>query len=90
MRTSKILNKKSSFFGLGSLDFLFLSLVYIVSQMIFFPLGLEVLSFVIVILTLLILMPLRLKYRKKLIRDGVFYFFVKFIKRGVLHVRKEV
>ena len=77
---SKTLNIKSNFFGLTLDDLLFLMFFYTIFQMIFSLIGFEVLSIVLTFVLALLLIPIRLKYRRGIIRDYLFYIVHKLVK----------
>ena len=78
--TSKTLNIKSNFFGLTLDDLLFLMSFYTVFQLMFSLIGLEILSIILTFLSALFLIPLRMKYRRGIIKDCLFYFAHKIFK----------
>ena len=82
---SKTLNIKSNFFGLTLDDLLCLMVFYTVFQLLFALIGLEIVSLVLTFLTAFLLVPVRLKYRRGIIRDFLFYFFHKVIKGNLFH-----
>ena len=79
-RPSKTLNIKSNCLGLTLDDLLGLMLFYTVFQLIFAGIGLEILSLILTFFTALFLIPIRLKFRRGIVRDYVFYLFLKFFK----------
>ena len=79
-KPSKTLNIKSNFFGLTLDDLLGLMVFYTVFQLIFSFLGLELVSLILTLLTALFLIPLRLKYRRGIIKDYFFFLLHKFLK----------
>ena len=82
---SKTLNIKSNFFGLTLDDLLCLMVFYTVFQLLFALIGLEIVSLVLTFLTAFLLVPIRLKYRRGIIRDYLFYLFHKIIYGGLFH-----
>ena len=90
MNRSRVLNQQSRFFGLGVLDFLFLSAFYMLSQAFLFPFQFEFLGLLLTLALAVLLVPIRLKYRKKFIRDVVFYTFIRLVRKGFIDVQKEL
>ena len=82
---SKTLNIKSNFFGLTLDDLLCLMVFYTVFQLLFALIGLEIVSLVLTFFTAFLLVPIRLKYRRGIIRDYLFYLFHKIIYGGLFH-----
>ena len=82
---SKTLNIKSNFFGLTLDDLLCLMVFYTVFQLLFVLIGLEIVSLILTFLTAFLLVPIRLKYRRGIIRDYLFYLFHKLIKGNLFH-----
>ncbi len=68
-KPSHTLNIKPNFFGLTLDDLLFLSITYSLLQVLFLSLGLEILAIFFVFLIALFLIPIRLKFRRGIIRD---------------------
>ena len=83
--TSKTLNIKSNFFGLTLDDLLCLMVFYTVFQLLFALIGLEIVSLVLTLFTAFLLVPVRLKYRRGIIRDYLFYLFHKIIYGSLFH-----
>lgn len=82
---SKTLNIKSNCFGLTLDDLLCLMVFYTVFQLIFALMGLEIISLILTFLTALFLIPIRLKYRRGIIRDYLFYVCHKAFKGSLLY-----
>ena len=80
---SKTLNIKSNFFGLTLDDLLGLMVFYTFFQLLFALAGLEIVSIILTFITALFLIPIRLKYRRGVIKD-YFFFLVKRIVKGKL------
>lgn len=81
LQPSRILNEKSGFLGLSVFDLAVLSYLLVAIHSILFPFGLEVVAFLIVGLIGYGLVAVRLRHRKKTIRDFV---RARFLKRGWL------
>ena len=79
-KPSKILNIKSNFLGLSLDDLLGLMVFYTFFQLLFASLGLEILSIILTLFTAIFLIPIRLKYRRGVIKDYAFYLFHKSFK----------
>ena len=79
-KPSKTLNIKSNFLGLTLDDLLGLMFFYTFFQILFSGIGLEILSIVLTFFTALFLIPVRLKFRRGIVRDYIFYLFRKFFK----------
>ena len=91
MKTSRILNEKSGFFGLGVLDLAGLGYFLILTHSIFEKMNLEILSFLITGILTVILIQIRLTQRQKFIRDFLKYYFLpKSLnsKNGIFYVTK--
>lgn len=82
--TSKILNIKSNFFGLTLDDLLGLMVFYTVFQLIFSFMGLEIISIILTFTSAIILIPIRLKYRRGIIIDFFIYIFRKIFKGNLI------
>lgn len=80
---SKTLNIKSNFFGLTLDDLLGLMVFYTFFQLVFSLAGLEIVSIILTFITALLLIPIRLKYRRGIIKD-YFVFLVRRIIKGKL------
>ena len=79
-RPSRILNLKSNFFGLTLDDLLGLMFFYTIFQLLFSFLGLEILSIILTFIIALFLIPIRLKYRRGIIRDYFLFLLQKTFK----------
>ena len=79
-KPSKTLNIKSNFFGLTVDDLLGLMLFYTVFQLLFVFIGLEIVSIILTFITALFLIPIRLKYRRGVIKDYFSYLFHRIVK----------
>ena len=83
---SKTLNIKSNFFGLTlGRSALGLMIFYTFFQLLFALIGLEIVSLILTFFTAFLLVPIRLKYRRGIIRDYLFYLFHKLIKGNLFH-----
>jgi len=83
MKTSRILNDETLIVGLDRNDLMALAFVYFIAQNFFAIWGKEYISVVVTILALATLMNIRLKYRRKIIRDSLRYYYYKFFSGGV-------
>lgn len=91
MKTSRILNEKSGFMGLGVLDLAGLGYFLILAHTIFEKIDLEILSFLFTGILTVILIQIRLTQRPKFIRDLLKYYFLpKSLnsKNGIFYVTK--
>lgn len=77
---SKTLNIKSNFFGLTLDDLLGLMVFYTFFQLVFSLAGLEIVSIILTFITALLLIPIRLKYRRGIIKDYCVFFFKRIVK----------
>ncbi len=82
---SRVLNEKSLLFGLDSLDIVGIAGVMMVSNMMLKPFGKEVLALPLAGCALMFLIPIRMRYRRKIIRD----FFAYLLGPKVVHGRKH-
>ena len=82
-KPSKTLNIKSNFLGLTLDDLLGLMFFYTFFQILFASIGLEILSIILTFFTALFLIPIRLKFRRGIIRD-YFVFLLQKTLKGVL------
>ena len=91
MKTSRILNEKSGFMGLGVLDLAGLGYFLILTHSIFEKMNLELLSFLFAGILTVILIQIRLTQRQKFIRDFLKYYFLPQSlnsKNGIFYVAK--
>lgn len=86
-KTSRILNDDSYFLGLSYTDISGAGIVLLVQILIFKFLGVQnmIWALMITIAGLGFIVPIRLSFRRKIIRDSLKYFF----KNGVIHVSKN-
>ena len=82
-KPSRTLNIKSNFLGLTLDDLLGLMFFYTFFQILFTSIGLEILSIILTFFTALFLIPIRLKFRRGIIRDYFIFLFQKVLK-GIL------
>lgn len=82
-KPSKTLNIKSNFLGLTLDDLLGLMFFYTFFQILFASIGLEILSIILTFFTALFLIPIRLKFRRGIIRD-YFVFLLQKTLKGIL------
>ena len=82
-KPSRTLNIKSNFLGLTLDDLLGLMFFYTVFQILFTSLGLEILSIILTFFTALFLIPIRLKFRRGIIRDYFVFLLQKALKGGL-------
>ena len=77
---SKTLNIKSNFFGLTLDDLLGLMVFYTVFQLLFTLIGLEIISIILTFILALFLVPVRLKYRRGVVKDYFFFLFHRIVQ----------
>ena len=82
-KPSKTLNIKSNCLGLTLDDLLGLMVFYTFFQLLFASIGLEILSIILTSFTALFLIPIRLKYRRGILKDFAAYVFRKSFKGSV-------
>lgn len=91
MKTSRILNEKSGFMGLGALDLAGVGYFLILTHTLFEKINLEIFSFIITGILTVILIQIRLAQRPKFIRDLLKYYFLPkslTSKNGIFYVTK--
>ncbi len=71
---SRVLNDNGSVLGLNIYDLIGSVTVLVITSELFRPVGLEFLSVVIAVLSLVCLIPIRLRYRRKIIRDAIGFY----------------
>lgn len=84
-KTSRILNEAPTYAGLDQNDLL---VTLSGTMLLFFGLstaGLELLTPILAFIWVLFLIPIRLKYRRKFVRDAARFYFVKLFKNGVVY-----
>lgn len=85
---SRILNEPSNFMGLTTADIMGLSVVFMVFQRGLYFFGLEFLAIIITLVAAIILSIIRMRYRRKIIRDSIKYFYYRLILSGFVYVRE--
>jgi len=88
-KPSRILNDDTLGFGLNPSDLIGLGVVFYILQTICFEIGYEGASLFGTLLATVILIHIRLRYRRKIIRDCLRYYYVKVFKGGVFHDPKS-
>lgn len=91
MKTSRILNEKSGFMGLGVLDLAGLGYFLILTHTLFEKMNLEIMSFLITGVLTVLLIQIRLTQRPKFIRDLLKYYILPKAfksKNGFFYVTK--
>ena len=78
-KPSKTLNIKSNFFGLTLDDLLGLMVFYTLFQLLFSLIGFDILSIIVTFFLSLFLIPIRLKFRRGIIKDYFVFLFNKFL-----------
>jgi len=82
-KPSRILNDESFTLGLDRNDIMALAVVFSIGQVIFKAIGFEYLSLFATVTVGLALVGIRLRYRRKIIRDTVKYYYYRLFKGGV-------
>lgn len=85
MRPSRILNDETLFFGLNRNDIIAIGGLFYVYQGVMTIVGYPSVAIFLALISAIGLISIRLKYRKKIIRDVLFYFYIKFLRCGVYH-----
>lgn len=80
---NRMLNTESTVFGLNISDMIFILIVYSLTNSILMLFRLEVLSIFLATICALILIPVRLNFRRRIIRDFCVLLAIKYLKRGV-------
>lgn len=86
-KTSRILNDESFFLGLSYTDISGLGIILLGLILFFKSIGFENMlgALFISLVILCFLIPIRMNFRRKIIRDSLFYFF----RHGVVYVSKN-
>lgn len=84
-RPSRVLNERSVLLGLDFPDLVGLACILIVLQLLLKPFNLEFFALVGTGIATILLMPLRLRFRRKIIRDTI----MRFLGPKVIHVSKR-
>ncbi len=82
-KPSRILNDDTLFFGLDRNDIMALGAVFYGFEFIFRPFGKEYLSLVGTLVASIVMINIRLKFRRKIIRDTFRYFVLKILKGDI-------
>ncbi len=85
-KPSRILNESSQILGLTVTDLIFVMSAYVFFQLILFPFHLEMFALLIAIFLVILLIPIRLKYRRHIIRDFLMSTYHSVFKEGFYHV----
>jgi hypothetical protein len=88
MKPSRILNDEALFFGLGRNDIMTLGGLFYFYQGFMGLVGFPGVGVILTIITAIILITVRMKYRKKIIRDFIFYCWVQVYRCGVYYDSK--
>lgn len=75
---SRVLNDNGSVLGLNIYDLIGSVTVLVITSELLKPFGLEFLSVLVAIFSLILLIPIRLRYRRKIIRDAVRFYIGRF------------
>ena len=85
MKPSRILNDETLFFGLNRNDIISIGGLFYAYQGLMTIIGYPGVAVFLAFATTLGLITIRLKFRKKIIRDVLFYYWIKFYRCGVYH-----
>ena len=89
MKPSRILNDDSLILGLDRNDIMALAITFYFWQVIFMPFGVDYLPLIATIVVAIFLINIRLKYRRKIIRDCLKFYYFKLFRNGVYHDPSE-
>lgn len=81
----KILNKEATIMGLNITDTISIVALYTVLNSIFLRFNFEILALPISLFFSLTLIPIRLNFRRHIIRDYLTRFFIMYFKNGVYY-----
>lgn len=84
---SRILNEPSNVMGLTGSDILGLAVLFMLAQRALYIFGLEVFALLIAVPAGIALAMIRMKYRRKIIRDSLAYFYWKYLLSGFVYVQ---
>lgn len=79
---SRVLNENGILLSLSAMDFVGIGLIYLISQQIFVPLRLELIPLLLMVITVVVVSGVRMKCRKKIIRDTLRYLYFKLLFSG--------
>lgn len=79
----RILNTETTILGLNISDLIFTLLIYSLSNSIFLYMRLEILSIPLALVTGAILVPIRLNFRRRIVRDFIVYKLIEITRNGV-------
>lgn len=88
-RPSRILNEPSSVIGLTGEDILVLAGFFYLSQQFLLMFRLEILSLPLAAIVAVPLCLIRMKYRRKIIRDGIRYYYHRILTSGMVYVSED-
>lgn len=88
-KPSRILNDDTLVFGLDRNDLMGLAFMFYVFQIAFRSLQKDYVALFATLIATVILINIRLKFRKKIIRDFVKFLLAKILKRGVYNDPKD-
>ena len=84
---SRILNEPSNFMGLTTTDIMGLSVIFLIFQKFLYIFRLEFLAIIVTLVVAVILSIVRMRFRRKIIRDSFKYFYFKWILSGFIYVQ---
>ena len=82
---SRILNDDSLVLGLDRNDIMGIAGVFYSFQIVFRPLSKEYLSLLATLIFAVLIINIRLKYRRKIIRDALYFYFTRYFKGGLYY-----
>lgn len=85
---SRTINEGSQVIGLNGTDLMGLGGLFLILQQVFVPWELEWLPLILTAIVSGIVISIRLKFRRKILRDMSKYFLIKWMKGGYFFVRR--
>ena len=86
---SRVLNEAPNILGLNLNDMASISIIYLISLLTLNMFQLEVFSGLVAIVCALMLIPIRIKYRRHILRDYFLYLRIKLLNFGVYYDPKN-
>ena len=85
---TRVLNNRTQILGLTSLDLFSLAVFYSSLQVLLFPFEVEFLSLILTFVLLVFLIPIRLQFRRGIIRDFFYFLFILAFFGGFYNVSR--
>ena len=79
------MNDDSLVFGLDRSDIMAIGVAFYFWQLVFLPLNTDYLSLIVTVVVTAVLIHIRLKYRRKIIRDTLRFYYFKWFRGGVFY-----